>query len=110
VQGQALRDKADQFAAFDCRVFGASFDTPGDNRAFREAQEFPFELLSDVNRSAAKAYDVLRPEDHQYANYPRRCSFLIDPSRIIMRAYDVDDVGEHADEVLRDLSELTALT
>jgi peroxiredoxin len=35
---------------------------------------------------------------------------LIDPSRIIMRAYDVDDVGEHADEVLRDLSELTALT
>lgn len=45
----------------------------------------------------------MRPADDQYAAYPRRHSYLIAPSGLIHRAYDVTDVAAHADEVLADV-------
>jgi thioredoxin-dependent peroxiredoxin len=104
VQGQALRDSADRFAECNCSVLGASFDTPAENKAFRDAQEFPFSLLSDVDRTAGRAYDVER--SGQYADYPRRRSFLIDPAGALRVIYDVDDVAAHAETVLADLASL----
>ena len=38
--------------------------------------------------------------------FPRRLSYLIDPSGVIRRAYRVTDVAGHADEVLHDLEAL----
>jgi peroxiredoxin len=84
-------------------ILGASFDTVDENRSFADAQEFPFRLLSDVDRSVGTAYEVVRPAGEQYADYPRRHSYLIAPSGLIHRAYDVTDVAAHADEVLSDL-------
>jgi peroxiredoxin len=74
-----------------------------ENRAFAEAQEFPYRLLSDVDRSVGAAYEVVRPADDPYAAYPRRHSYLVAPSGLIHRAYDVTDVAAHADEVLADV-------
>ena len=51
-------------------------------------------------------YGVVRPADDQYASYPRRYSYLIDPHGVIRRAYIVTDVAAHADEVLADLADL----
>jgi peroxiredoxin len=45
----------------------------------------------------------VRPADDPYAAYPRRHSYLIAPSGLIHRAYDVTDVAAHADEVLTDV-------
>ena len=87
-------------------ILGASFDAPDVNHAFRGAQGFPFSLLSDVDRIAGKAYEVLRPAHHQYAKYPLRISYLIDPTGVIRAAYDVTDVGGHAAHVLADLEVL----
>ena len=84
-------------------ILGASFDTPDDNFAFAEAQEFPFQLLSDVDRTVGKQYEVARPADDNYADYPMRHAYLIDPSGVIKRAYDVKDVAAHASEVIADL-------
>lgn len=103
MQGQALRDRADRFTELGAVILGASFDTVAENRAFAEAQEFPFLLLSDVDRTVGAAYEVVRPADDQYAAYPRRHSYLIAPSGLIHRAYDVTDVAAHADEVLADV-------
>lgn len=101
-----MRDSATEFAAADCIVLGASFDTPAENLAFADAQGFGYRLLSDVDRAVGAAYRVVRPSDHQYSDYPQRYSYLIDPEGIIARAYDVSDVAAHAADVLADLAVL----
>ena len=87
-------------------MLGASFDTVEDNRTFADAQGFGFRLLCDVDRSVGAAYDVLRPADDAYPDFPKRISYLIDPDGVIRRSYEVTDVDGHADEVLADLAEL----
>jgi len=105
VEGQGLRDRSDDFEARNAVVFGASFDTPAENRAFAEDQEYPFLLLS-ADRATGEAWDVARPADDRYADFARRYSYLIDPAGIIRRAYDVTDVAGHAAAVLADLDRL----
>ena len=53
-------------------------------------------------------YEVLRDPDSEYANFPERHSYLIDPEGTIQRAYEVTDPGGHAEVVLADLGELRA--
>jgi peroxiredoxin Q/BCP len=89
-----------------CIELGASFDTAEENRAFAEAQGFEFPLLCDVDRTVGAAYQVARPPDDQFASFPLRVSYLIDPDRLIRRTYAVADVANHADEVLADLAAL----
>jgi peroxiredoxin len=88
-------------------VLGASFDTPEENLRFATKQRFSFSVLSDVDRAVGGAYGVVRPAGNRWAALPRRVTFLIDPSRVVQRVYDVADVASHADEVLADLRELT---
>lgn len=85
---------------------GISFDTPVDNAAFRATFDFPFDLLSDLDRTIAGSYDVLRPQDDPFADYPRRISYLIDPDGTIAQAYEVGDPAGHGAEVLADLAAL----
>ena len=42
----------------DAVIVGASFDTPKENKAFAEAEGFPFKLLADEDRSVGRSYDV----------------------------------------------------
>ena len=103
-----MRDRADEFAAADVVVLGASFDTPEENKAFADAEAFGFRLLSDADRSVGTAYEVARPPDHDYAALPRRISYLIGPDGVIAQAYPVKDAAAHADEVLADIAERRA--
>jgi thioredoxin-dependent peroxiredoxin len=81
-------------------ILGASFDTVEENRAFAEAQQFPYRLLSDVDRKVGEQYGVIREPGNPL---PRRNSFLIDPTGVIRRVYEVSDVKTHPDEVLNDI-------
>jgi len=83
-----------------------SFDTPEENKAFKEKFEFPFPLLSDVDHTVGNLYGAARPPDHQFAAYAQRISYLIDPDGIIRRTYEVSDPAGHASVVLGDLEEL----
>jgi thioredoxin-dependent peroxiredoxin len=94
------------FADANCNIIGASFDTPAENRAFKDAQDFPYALLSDPTKIAGSAYEVVRPSDDRYADYPERFSYLIDPNGVIQKAYEVKDVASHAAAVLSDLAQL----
>jgi thioredoxin-dependent peroxiredoxin len=84
-------------------TLGASFDTPEDNKAFAEAQQFGFRLLSDVDKMVGAQYEVTRPADDERANFAMRIAYLIDPDGIIRKAYEVTDVSGFAAEVLDDL-------
>lgn len=71
--------------------------------AFAEAQQFPYRLLSDPNKVAGERYEVVRAPDHQFANYPERFSYLINPEGVIHRSYNVTDIAGHPQEVLDDI-------
>jgi peroxiredoxin Q/BCP len=103
MEGQGLRDQAQRFDELDCRVFGISFDTPADNKAFRDKFQFPFSLLSDTDRAIGAIYQTTRDPGEKFANFPQRISYLIDPQGTIVTAYEVTDPGGHATEVLADL-------
>jgi peroxiredoxin Q/BCP len=85
-----------------------SFDTVEENKAFADAEAFPYRLLSDPEKVAGAAFDTIRAEGEPYAQFgvARRLSYLIDPDRVIRRAYEVADVNAHAEEVLGDLRSL----
>jgi peroxiredoxin Q/BCP len=85
-----------------------SFDPPGENRAFRAGSAFPFRLLSDTGKVAGAAYDTVKAADERNPTMARRITYLIDPAGVVRRVYRVSDVSGHADEVLRDLAELSA--
>ena len=106
MEGQALRDRADAFRAAGCSIVGISFDTAADNKAFADAQGFGYPLLSDVDREVGRRYEVVREGDDQYAQFPMRKSFLIDPRGVLRKVYSVSDVAGHADDVLADLRQL----
>ena len=106
VEGQELRDRAEDFAAAGCTVVGMSFDTPSENRAWADAQAFGFKLLSDEDHEVGRVYEVERDSDDQYAAFPLRVSYLVDPDGIIRKTFAVSGVADHATEVLQALGAL----
>ena len=81
-------------------ILGASFDTPDENRAFKEKFDFPFDLLCDVDRKVGLAYGATNSAD---TGYPARVSFLIDPEGRVARAYGSVKPAHHPGEVLNDI-------
>lgn len=91
----------------DCAILGISFDTPEENKAFREKYDFPFALLADHDERVGVAYETRAPGEDK-VHFAKRLSYLIDPAGRIARSYKVTEVLAHAAEVLADLYELQA--
>jgi thioredoxin-dependent peroxiredoxin len=106
VQGQGFRDRSPEFAAEGAVILGASFDTVEENRAFAEAQNFGYRLLADTSKEVGEAYGVKKPPEEQWADFPRRITYLIDPDGIVRRTYQVTDVAANPEEVLADIRSL----
>ena len=106
MEGQGFRARAPEFEELDAEILGVSYDPPEAQRAFAEAQGFPFRLLSDEDRTASGAYGTRRPDDHERAAAPRRFTYMIDPEGRVAKAYVVRDIPAHPDEVLEDLRRL----
>ncbi len=78
-------------------VLGVSFDTPEDNRAFAEAQGFPFPLLCDVDRRMGLAYKACARADDAW---PRRITYVIGADGRIEQAIETKDPGAQAGALL----------
>lgn len=89
-------------------MLGASFDTVEEQKAFAEAQEFPYRLLSDTSREVGRSFDAEREEGEDYyeMGLPRRISYLIDPEGTIVKNYDLagQDLSAHAGQILADIA------
>jgi len=79
-------------------VYGVSYDRPKTNRAFAEKHGIPFLLLSDSDRSLARAVGAAR----RLLPVPKRISYLVGADGRVLRAYPSVRPGTHADEVLSD--------
>ena len=86
-------------------MLGISFDTPADNKAFREKFDFPFRLLSDEDEQVGVAYGT-RAAGTEKVHFAKRHAYLVDPDGVVRKAYDVKDVNAFAGAVLADLATL----
>jgi len=84
-------------------IAGVSCDPPSENRAFRDKFGFPFDLLSDEDRSVSLRYGAAGSAEQPY---PARISYLIDPEGNVVRAYGAVKPADHPGEVLAAIEEL----
>ncbi len=78
-------------------IVGVSFDTPAENRAFAEAQAFPFPLLCDTTRSMGLAWGACASAD---ARYPDRITCIVDEAGRIAWAEKVTDIAAHVQDAM----------
>ncbi len=99
-----LRDSWSELAELDVTVVGVSYDAPESNRRFAEKHRLPFLLLSDRERTLAKAVGAAR----LLLPVPKRISYLVDGDGTVLRAYPSVVPASHAEQVLTDLRSLLA--
>ncbi len=75
------------------RVFGISIDSPWVNVKFAGETGVPFPILSDFNKEASAAYDVLYPEFRGLKGVTKRAAFVVDRDGRIAYAWVSDDAG-----------------
>lgn len=98
-----FRDAWSEVKEANIRIFGVSYDTPEANRSFAEKFSLPFLLLSDSERSLAKATGAER----FLIPVPKRISYLVGASGEILKAYPSVSPSSHAQEVLNDFNSLS---
>jgi peroxiredoxin Q/BCP len=81
-----LRDLHSEIEAAGLVVAGISPQGPESHRAFRERHQLPFTLLSDIDKTVIRMYDVQGPLGFGV----RRATFLIDQARNIQDAVLAD--------------------
>ncbi len=81
----SLRDNMEQFNGVDAQVLGISVDIPMVQKAFSEANNLNFPLLSDYRRETATEYDVVLRNMSGLEGYntARRSVFVVDKAGII---------------------------
>ncbi len=79
----SVRDNMKIYEALDAKVFGVSVDSMFVQKAFKKAQNLNFELLSDFNKEAMKAYGVLDDNFFGMHGVSKRSVFVIDREGII---------------------------
>lgn len=102
-----FRDLAAEFEAAGAVLLGISGDAMDSHHAFRSKHRLPFELLSDPDAVASKAYGVWK-QKNLYGNKfmgIERTTFVIDKTGRIAQIYPKVKVEGHVAEVLGFLTE-----
>ncbi len=82
------------------QVLGVSFDTPTENKKFKDKFAFPFPLLCDTERALGIAYGAC---DDATATHPERVSVVVGKDGKVAKVYDKVDARAHPEQVLADL-------
>lgn len=101
-EGQQFRDLHPQFAKAGCAVYGISRDSLKSHENFKDKLGLPFDLLSDAEEEACKAFGVIKMKN-MYGKKVRgieRSTFVIDGKGIVRREWRGVKVPGHAQEVL----------
>jgi peroxiredoxin Q/BCP len=96
----SIRDNFDTFEDNGIIVFGISYDSPKSHKMFAEKYDLPFTLLSDIDKTVAKAYNS------DGLLVAKRNTYLIDINGKIFKIYKNVDVTTHTQNILQDFSEL----
>jgi peroxiredoxin len=89
------RDNLKMYNSLDAEILGISVDTFFTLREFKSAQNINFQLLSDFNKEASKAYDVLYEDFYGMKGVSKRSVFVISKEGIVLHS----EILENADEL-----------
>jgi len=101
-EGQQFRDLYAEFQDANCDVYGISRDSLKSHENFKTKMAFPFDLLSDAEETACKAFDVIKMKN-MYGKKVRgieRSTFVIDGKGVLRREWRAVKVPGHVQEVL----------
>lgn len=106
IEGQKLRDEFKNFKNANTVILGISADTVKSQNNFCNKQNFPFQLLSDIEKTTIRAYEAIGIKKMYGREYEGifRISYLINEEGLIEKAYSKVKPKEHASEVLSDIS------
>ena len=97
-----FRDSAPRFSAKGVRVLGVSPDSPETHARFRKKYGLTFPLLSDPEKTLAKAYGVWVKKMNYGREYMgvERSTFFVDRAGVVRKAWRRVRVPGHVDEVV----------
>ena len=94
----SIRDSLSFYNNTNAEVFGISVDTPQILAKFKELEKLNFTLLSDFNKEASKAYDVLIENFvMDMKGVSKRAAFVIDKNGVIQYAEVCPTPGDMPD-------------
>ena len=102
IEACEFRDTSKQFTRKGAVVIGISPDTVQSQAGFKSKFDLPYDLLADVDKSAAQAFGVWR-EKNMYGKKVMgivRSTFVIDEKGKIAKIYDKVTAKGHAEAVL----------
>ncbi len=105
-----FRDQMDQFKNLNAQVLGISVDPPFSLKAWAEANNLNFPMLSDFNREAVKLYGVALENMGGMEGYTaaKRAVFVLDKDRVVRYAWVAPSPATQPDydEIRQALSQL----
>jgi peroxiredoxin len=75
-----------QYARLNAAVIGISIDTPFAQEAWAKQEKITIPLVSDLNKTVIKAYDVVFPNLAGIGDTAARAAFVIDKSGVVQYA------------------------
>lgn len=103
-EAQGFRDNWTAFEEAGIQVLGISADPPEELEKFKQEEDLPFPLLSDVDGDVASAYESYGTREIRGQTYEIafRNSYVVDESGDIAAVYEDVSPEDHAEEVLDD--------
>ena len=92
-----IRDTLADYEGLGATVYGISVDSPFVLEVMAKQENINFKLLSDFNREASKAYEVLDdnfvPAKLGFQGVSKRSAFVVDASGTITYSWSSDNPG-----------------
>lgn len=93
----STRDNMKMYDALDASVLAISVDSHYALKAFKEAQNYNFTLLSDFNKEVSRDYNVLYEDFYGMKGVSKRAVFVIDKNRNIIHSEILEDSSKIPD-------------
>ncbi|CAB5498119.1 Thiol peroxidase, Bcp-type (EC [Bathymodiolus thermophilus thioautotrophic gill symbiont] len=107
-EGQDFRDHHQAFVDANTVIYGVSKDDLNKHEKFKAKQNFPFELIADVDGTLCELFKVWQLKKFMGREYMGivRSSFIIDANGNILKSWDKVKVKGHVEEVLKEVQAL----
>jgi peroxiredoxin Q/BCP len=107
-EGEAFRDLYPKFRKAGAEIVGVSPDSVAAHEKFKARFGFPFQLLSDEDKTLAQAFDVWKEKSMYGRKYMgiERSTFVLDAKGVLRREWRKVKVPGHAEEVLAAVTDL----
>ena len=92
----SVRDRMEKYGELKATVFAISVDSMFALKKFKEEKNYPFDLLSDFNKTVSQKYHALHDEFVAFGmkNVTKRAAFVIDQQQTIRYVEILDNPTE----------------